>query len=238
MTKQTVTGTRIDFIPASESKLFIPFFGWFCKQLARLHFHKVWIRQEYHPAPDSRTLYFLNHSSWWDGLVPLLLNRYRFHQKPRAMMEDRQMIQYRFFKKLGAFSVSLNDPAHALRSLRYAVRSMDRPSASLYIYPEGEMTPFSNKKPDFRKGITWICRQLSSDIDIVPIGIYGHTLRHSRPEMHIHVGKPVHMPEEDRTTNRMNDIELLRHLETELQTLLSDLTSHAGFDDDRYEKWI
>ncbi len=91
------------------------------------------------------SVYFLNHTSWWDGLIPLLLNQKLFKQRARAIMELEQMQTYPFFKWLGTFSIDVDDPTHTLKSMRYAIKSMQRNNAALYIYPEGEIRPASEK---------------------------------------------------------------------------------------------
>lgn len=214
-----------DFIPARESPFFIHLFGWYTKWLFRLRFQRIWIKQSYVPDSDSKTIYYLNHSSWWDGLIPLLLNQYLFRQNARAMMEDRQMTRYRFFRWLGAFSVNLDNPRRSIRPLRYAVKSMQRENASLFICPEGQMVPFSSDKPEFRNGLAWLCRQLP-EVDVVPVGIYIHTIRHNKPELHIAIGNAV-----DTTGNGASGETLRRSLEIALQKELNTLQMHGGFDD-------
>ena len=61
------------------------------------------------------------------------------------MMEDKQMHEHGLFKRIGAFSVNLENPRSAVRSLRYAVESMKRPHSSLFIYPEGRIVRFSTE---------------------------------------------------------------------------------------------
>jgi chlorobactene lauroyltransferase len=222
------------FIPAQESKLVTSLFGWYAKWLFRSRFKRVWLKQSYQPASHSRTIYYLNHSSWWDGLIPLLLNRYLLHQRGRAMMEDKQMLRYRFFRRIGAFSVNLDNPRNSLPSLRYALDSMKRENASLYIYPEGKIVPFTVAKPDFRGGLTWLCDRLP-EVDVVPVGIYIHTMRHSKPELHISIGEPV-----DRTgfDNSGAGTGLQHFLEQSLQNLLIELQENSGFDDSVFKRWF
>lgn len=222
------------FIPAQESKLFTSLFGWYAKWLFRSRFKKIWLKQSYRPATDSRTIYYLNHSSWWDGLIPLLLNRYLFHQRGRAMMEDKQMHRYRFFRRIGAFSVNLENPRHSLPSLRYALDSMKRENASLYIYPEGKIVPFTVDKPHFRGGLTWLCDRLP-EVEVVPVGIYIHTMRHSKPELHISIGEAV-----DRAgfNNSGDGKELQQRLELSLQNQLIELQKTSGFDDSVFQRWL
>ncbi|NBB77360.1 MAG: hypothetical protein GVY02_08275, partial [Bacteroidetes bacterium] len=110
-----------EFIPAKETPWFIFIFDLYVRNLFWRRFKNVWVDINYEPDSRSRSLYYLNHTSWWDGLIPLLLNQKIFKQKARAMMEDKQMIEHGLFKRVGAFSVNLENPRSAVRSLRYAV---------------------------------------------------------------------------------------------------------------------
>lgn len=219
----------MDFIPAKESPLFIKIFRIYVRLLFKRRFKRVWIRQEYHPNEKSRSIYYLNHHSWWDGIIPLLLNEYRFQQHARALMEDKQMKQYGFFKKIGAFSINREDPKKAVTSLRYAVQSMQRNNASLYIYPEGSITP-AGSELSFEGGLAWLHDKLP-DVDFVPIGIYMHTIRGDKPELHLHVGQKVVM---DAGLGIDSKTQIF---EQKLATLLQELQETAGFDDSIYERF-
>lgn len=216
------------FIPANESPLFKKLFGWYTRLLFRYRFKKVWIHQEYKPGRNARTVYFLNHTSWWDGLIPLLLNQSRFHQQARALMEVEQMQNYPFFKWLGTFSIDPADKVHTLTSLRYALDSMHRHNASLFIYPEGEIRPVKTKI-ELKSGLGWFYLQLPN-VDFVPVGIHMHTIRSNKPELHIWVDKPVVF------SGDQQRLQVTRKCEKKMETVLENLFETAGFDDSLYEQ--
>lgn len=219
----------IDFIPARESRWFILLFDLYMRTLFWRRFKNIWIDPHYLPGPDSRTIYYLNHTSWWDGLIPLLLNRKLFRQNARAMMEDKQMKKHGLFKRIGAFSVHLENPRSAIRSMRYAVESMKRPNSSLFIYPEGKINPFHTKGLQFRDGLGWIAGQLES-VDVVPIGIYIHTANHDKPELFLKMGTKV---EYDPKTARKT---LNRTFELALESVLEELQHDAHSDTTPFQK--
>lgn len=144
-------------------------------------------------------------------------------------MEDKQMVKHSFFSKIGAFSVNLNTPRSSVKSLRYAVKSMNRENASLFIYPEGKIVPFSTVKPKFKKGLGWLSKQCP-DADIVPIGIYIHTVYSDKPELAIHIGEPA---KADRSLppDALNNI-----FETELASVLTSLVELVHSDPDKPER--
>jgi 1-acyl-sn-glycerol-3-phosphate acyltransferase len=177
----------------------------------------VWLLQEYQPGHSSRTVYYLNHNSWWDGLIPLLLNECVFRQRARALMEDKQMRQYPFFNRLGAFSINLDHAGAALRSMRYAVATLQRDHASLFIYPEGEIKP-AGTPLRFKKGLSWLHGRLPG-VDFVPIAIHIHTRRYDKPELLLHAGPALSIPE-DADIDSKNQLfeqqlaERIKHLKT------------------------
>lgn len=91
-------------------------------------------------SPEGPPLLFLpNHSSWWDGFVAYRLAE-ALGQQLNVMMQRDQLAKHRFFTKLGAFGVDLEDKAAAARDLAYA-GSLLGPGRSVWIYPQGKLLP-------------------------------------------------------------------------------------------------
>lgn len=164
----------------------------------------------YEPTPGRSTIYFLNHSRWWDGLIPLLLNEFRFRQDARAMMDRSQWERYRFFRHLGAFPVDLHEPRRATASLRYAADWLASPGHSLYLYPEGRFFPAHLRERTFQPGLAWLSRQHEA-VDLVPVGIATQNYRASRPELFLKVG-PCAEPGADLVSSLKRSLEELDRL--------------------------
>lgn len=221
----------MSFIPANESRFFIRFFSAYTKWKLKRSFEQVWIKQAYSPSLHSRTVYFLNHNSWWDGLIPLYLNENFFHQKARAIMEDKQMRKHSFFKKIGAFSIDIENPRSSITSLRYALDSLERPQACLFIYPEGKIKPVTETPPKFKNGLSWLYKN-SEDIDFVPIGIYMHSFRSAKPELYISIGD---LSEYDKSLDSSTLINLFSQ---DLHDILRKTRECAGFTDQGFQPQI
>ncbi len=179
-------------------------------------FDSVSIENDYLPGDGQKTIFYLNHCSWWDGLIPFLLNQKTFRQNARGMMEDKQLHRYPFFQRLGVFSIGLSSPRSSMRSLRYAIKSMERSNASLYIYPQGKIVPFSIDDLEFKKGIGWLAKRLP-DADLVPVAIYIHTKESDKPRLEISVGAAVDV-DPNQKADRINNA-----LEKRLSELLKSL---------------
>lgn len=167
---------------------------------------------------------------WWDGLLPLYLSRKFFNQRARAMMEDKQIRKHKFFPKIGAFSINLSNSRSILQSMRYAVQSMARDSSCLFIYPEGELTPVSESKPKFKKGLAWLYQQMDRSIDFVPIAFYLHTFRDSKPELYINIGQSIALDP------ALSKEELTAEFEQAVHELLLETRKVAGFGDEGFRK--
>lgn len=122
------------------------------------------------------------------------------------MMEDKQLHRYPFFRRLGVFSINLSSPRSSMQSMRYAVESMRCPNASLYIYPQGKIVPFSTENLNFKKGIGWLAKKIP-DADIVPVAIYIHTKESDKPRLEILVGKNIKINREYISEDICNTLE-------------------------------
>ena len=215
-------------IPAKENKWFIAIFRRYVWLLFYRRFKYVWLRRESPPEPSQPVIYYGNHNSWWDGIIPFLLNEYVLgHRHGRAMMEEKQMRQYPFFSRIGAFSIDLEESRSAVSSLRYAVRHLSRPDSCLFIYPEGRILPATDSPKTFKAGLGWLLKQLP-EVSVIPLAVHLHTLDYDKPELFIHLGKPVAVNrDEDRT---MINEKLQHRLATELHSLRRVKNSEdAGF---------
>jgi 1-acyl-sn-glycerol-3-phosphate acyltransferase len=180
-----------EFIPADESKLAMSFFAWYSRFKLNRVFKDVYLDSHYKPDQTRSTLYFGNHSMWWDALTPLVLNEFFFKQRPRAVMELEQVKKFSFFKKIGCFSINRSDPRSALKSLQYGIDWLNISGNSLYIYPQGKLENPSNTALNFETGIGWMIPKLLDHVDLVPLIQHSHFMYDASPSLYISVGKPI-----------------------------------------------
>ncbi|MES1241168.1 MAG: AMP-binding protein [Acidobacteriota bacterium] len=194
-----LTGTEPsgDFLPARESRLALALLRYPVWYLFRRHFNAVWLDRDYAPASRSaRTVYFLNHSSWWDYLVPLLLDSFVFRQRARYMMSHDVMASRgtlrRLFQAAGVFSVGKDRTLRAA-ALGYAADFLRGEGAALYIYPQGKVRP-EREEIRFQDGVGWLHARCPG-VDFVPVACHLHVLSTPRPQLYLKVGAPVVLPE-------------------------------------------
>jgi chlorobactene lauroyltransferase len=178
-----------NFIPPKIDWFTITFFKWYVKYLCKKRFKHVWLRSNYEPDKANSTLFLLNHNYWWDGLIPLLLNEFVFHQRARAIMEDKQVKKYSFFSRIGAISIDRSNLKSALFSLDYAGKWLESSGNSLYLYPEGKITNPCDELT-LESGFTRILKNYAG-FDIVIIALHISYDKYDKPELHIDVSKPL-----------------------------------------------
>lgn len=193
--KFNVRKKQTGFLGEIYSPIFKRLFYWYTLTLFIRRFRCVWLDNTGLPFSGNSTLFIGNHNSWWDGLIPLLLNEKVFHMQARAIMDEEQLVKYPFFRRLGAFSINRKHPRKAMKSLEYAARLLNeaelKEGVGLWLYPEGRLV--SRETPiRLESGLVWLSRRIDLDrSDVVPFATHMHTIRSDKPELFIKIGNPV-----------------------------------------------
>ncbi|WP_110113225.1 lysophospholipid acyltransferase family protein [Bacillus sp. CGMCC 1.16541] len=173
-----------------KSERFEQLFHPFVAHQLKKHFYKIYLYEEANIQQHRPTIFIVNHSSWWDGLVCYYLNRVKLKHDSYAMMSEQGVKDFSFFQKIGAFSVNPSSPKHVIQSLRYAKKLVNE-QKSVWIFPQGKEEHLEKRPLQFSKGVSYVIDEVE-DVTVVPITFY-YTFRHDqRPELFITIGKPVH----------------------------------------------
>ncbi|MCA1058473.1 lysophospholipid acyltransferase family protein [Rossellomorea aquimaris] len=149
-----------------------------------------------------------NHSSWWDGLMVFYLNQTIINEDSYAMMSQKGMEDYPFFKKLGAFSVNPYSPKDLVVSLKFAERCLQE-NKTVWIFPQGKEEHLEKRPISFMSGPGYLYER-NPDITITMVTFY-YTFRHDqRPELFIRISDVEENV--DDPSSRAERTELLRHL--------------------------
>jgi 1-acyl-sn-glycerol-3-phosphate acyltransferase len=191
-------------IKAQKNKLFERLFLAYTKRELQRHFHGVHVAGLETIDRIDRSLpiiVYCNHSSWWDALLAFILAREVFALDAYAMMEEKQLRRYRFFRLIGAFSVVRESPRAAVDSMRYAASLFTRPNVALWIYPQGVMVPNDVRPLRFYPGIARIAGMVGR-VQFVPVAHRYEFLMQQRPEAFSLIGDPW-MPEDPGTPENL-----------------------------------
>src|SRR5262249_24658485 len=160
------------------------------------HFARVWLRVE-GPIPtpaDGPLIFYLNHPSWWDGYMAIVLNREVLGNRFQGfcMMDDRELRRYRFFTWIGAFSVNRQDARSAMDSVAYISRLLAaRRDRALAIFPQGEITPNDRRPLLMFPGMAHVARR-AGGATLWPVALRYEFRGEQRPEGFIRAGPAYH----------------------------------------------
>lgn len=140
------------------------------------------------PAPASRLPVVLvpNHSTWWDGFLIYLLNLKIFDRPLYLMMTEEQLRTYRFFSRVGAYSIPLGSPRGILESLRYSITLLEQPqdpAPLVCLFPQGELTSWFRRPLVFHRGLEWILTRYPGELTVIPLAIRAEFREEQRPEV-------------------------------------------------------
>jgi len=138
-------------IKPKHNSLYHKIFDVYFRYLIGRDFREVGIIGDF--IPHNRSIFLLpNHFSWWDGFFTWELNRMHLHKKFYLMMLESELNKYKFFSKLGAFSIDSTSKG-LLESLRYASNVLKQPGNLMVFFPQGKLYSQHHMALEFQKGI-------------------------------------------------------------------------------------
>lgn len=183
-------------IEASKHAVIESAFSAMNRSMLRRAFHSIRVEGREHVLRldrDRPMIIFANHSSWWDGLIEFYLSHEVFEVDSYLIMDEEQLVRYRFFRWIGAFSVNRQNPRDAIRSLQYAAALFDRPNRLLWIYPQGVMRPNDARPLRFEQGVVRIARLLNNS-QLVPLVHRYEFVKDQRPDAFLSFGPEISIP--------------------------------------------
>lgn len=165
----------------------------YVRWLFRKQFHALHVLGDVpSPSEDHPLLLLPNHSTWWDGFFIYWLNQCFFHRPAYLMMMEEQLSRYRFFSKIGAFSVDSTSPKRLLISMNYALSLLNEdgpPPPLMCIFPQGELQPWGTRPLGYKRGVEWLLQKYGEAVHMLPLAIRLEFLGEQRPEAFFLFGK-------------------------------------------------
>ncbi len=177
----------------------------YARRLIRRQFGSLQISGSGFPATDHLVIAYMNHSAWWDAVVPVHLSHDLFRREIHALMEGAQIKKYPFFRHLGCFGPTENTISDAKAVIEHATRVLTTATAPavFWIFPQGAILP-SHIPMKFKSGLARIAENLPGAV-VVPVAIRYEFLKNKKPECRVKIGEPVARSEEtpSRFTRRL-----------------------------------
>lgn len=181
-------------IPAEPSKRFNSLFLRYTEHyLLRRSFRSLSVRGHVEPqvaaAGEYPVLYVMNHSSWWDGLLLYYVAQRQSKRWHYAMMDEAQLRRYRFFRKLGAFSIDKSSARAGLESLHYTAGLLEQ-NGRVWMFPQGGIYHLEHRPLAFQSGIGVVLERCPRAI-AVPVSAYYSISPHQQPDITLWFGEPI-----------------------------------------------
>jgi hypothetical protein len=165
--------------------------------------------------PVAPSIIYANHSNWWDGLAAFFLSKVLWNIDAYVMMDIDQMQKYRFFKRIGAFSVNRNNPREAMESVDYSVELLKETNKVLWIFPQGIMQANDFRPIKFYNGVSKIAQKVG-EVTLIPAAFRYEFLMEQRPEIFISIGqvKTFNKSDDVKQLTEVLNIELIKELDS------------------------
>src|SRR5262249_11061377 len=147
-------------------------FRWYVHRYLGRHFRAVRLsRSGCGPRlPDGPLAIVLNHPSWWDPLICLVLSQRFAGRSHYAPMDAANLEQYRFFARLGFFGVERGSLRGARNFLRIGRAILDRSDSVLWITAQGRFADPRDRPVRLASGLGHLLARVSGGI-VVPLAI-------------------------------------------------------------------
>ncbi len=178
-------------IVAQKRRMFEHTFNVLNRWLLFQSFHRIYIRMPSSEIQLQRpTVYYVNHSNWWDALLIFQLNYSLLRQQAHGMMSEEGLKQFPFFRKLGVYSINRKSLRDIKQSLDYTVGLLQEPDQSVWIFPQGDVFHQESRPLTFLPGIGYLLEKCVH-AQWIPVTFYYSYGLVRQPDIYIEFGTPL-----------------------------------------------
>lgn len=170
--------------------------------------------------PDGPVVVVLNHPSWWDPLICLVLSDLFPNRVHYAPIDSASLEQYRFFGKLGFFGVQPRSVPGARVFLRTGQAILNQPRSMLWVTPQGRFVDVRDRPIRIEAGLGHLLARCPHAV-VLPLALELTFWEQRLPEALARFGEPI------RCDIPMSPQDWTRRIETELERNLDELAEAA-----------
>jgi 1-acyl-sn-glycerol-3-phosphate acyltransferase len=174
-----------------RSEFLCRWFAWWVRGYLTRHFHAVRLSRSAQPdvLANAPLVIVLNHPSWWDPLIGVVLAGLFTGRTHYVPMDARMLDRYRLFKKLGFYGVE-QGPRGAAAFLRTTAAILSQPGATVWITAQGRFADPRIRPPGLLSGIGHIAQHLPHGF-VAPLALEYPFWDERLPEALARFGVPV-----------------------------------------------
>jgi phytoene desaturase len=205
--------------------LLVDLFARYTRRYLRRNFHAVRFARAgkpTEPAGDPLVV-VMNHPSWWDPLVGLVLAQLFPHYHHYAPIDAVGLAKYPFLERLGLFGIEVGTRRGGLQFLHTAQAILSRPFNALWITAQGTFTDPRQRPIRLREGVGHLARRLPGGI-ILPLALEYPFWQERFPEALALFGTPLAIGPTEGTPSVA---EWMRRIEQGLESAMDALAAAA-----------
>lgn len=186
-------GPRHDFPghPPTISRWWVRWFSVYGERYVRRHFHSLRLCQSAPPVPSNPLVIYLNHASWWDPMICVVLrNRFFRHRECYAPIDAAALEKYPFFRKLGFFPVEQQARRGTVAFLEGSAAALARSQSLLWVTPHGRFVDVRDDDAGFRPGLAHLAARVQV-ATYLPLALEYVFWEERLPEACINFGEPL-----------------------------------------------
>ncbi|MEZ4632119.1 MAG: lysophospholipid acyltransferase family protein [Deinococcales bacterium] len=161
-------------------------------QSLRQKIYAIYVKGDFNQLATGAALLVPNHHSWWDAFLLWRVMK-RLKRPFHAIMDDKGLAQFPFFKHLGV--ISHKDIRQALRLLQGG--------EVLVLFPEGALRPAA-KVTEIHRGLSYFAQKSTTPIH--PLAIRTVMRGADKPEILLLLGSPLKPDQASNFISVMNDL--------------------------------
>ena len=176
------------------SPLLVRWFVAYSRRYMQRHFHALRLSRELLPvdaALDAPLLVFMNHPSWWDPLVALILTRELFPQRTFwGPINAAALKRYGILRRLGFFGVELGTGVGARQFLRGSAAALAERCGAVCITAQGHFADVRQRPVHFEPGLGALLARTNSGFAL-PLALEPAFWEERAPEFLARFGEPI-----------------------------------------------
>jgi 1-acyl-sn-glycerol-3-phosphate acyltransferase len=200
-------------------------FRWYAHRYVRKHFHAVRLSgsgSPFPPAGREPTLIVLNHPSWWDPMVCLVLSRLISDREQFAAIDAEAVKRYGFFKKIGFIGVDTNSLRGAVDFVRTGAAILAEPNRVYWVTAQGRFTDVRERPLAIHSGVGHLAARMADGI-VLPLALEYTFWTERTPEALVRFGQPLRVADDPGLTAQ----EWTRRIEEAMTRNLDVLNAEA-----------
>lgn len=183
-------------IPGNYDERFVRFFAWYVRRMFRQRFYAVHLalgtRHVLASVANSPKplIVAMNHSSWWDPLVALLVGRVLCPDRSGcAPMDARMLAKFGMFRRLGIFGIDPDDARGLPALVGYVLERFEREARpTLWITPQGRFMDV-REPVVLRPGVAAIAARAALGTNVVALGVEYAFWIDQKPEVFLRLAR-------------------------------------------------